>query len=112
METVDSSQKTVRKLSQKHYQLVALAIGAIFGLGLVLWSLGVFKGEETPVAEENKTETLASVPAAKNQPLENDKYKNVSKNDPRFSKTDNSLSVGYVVGAEQNDQTVGNENLS
>ncbi|MDF7821866.1 conjugative transposon protein TraM [Runella sp. MFBS21] len=112
METVDNSQKTVRKLSQKQYQLVALAIGAIFGLGLVLWSLGVFKSEETPATQENKTETLASVPAAKNQPLENDKYKHVDKNDPRFSKSDNSLAVGYVVGAPQNDQTSTNEGLS
>lgn len=112
METIDNSQKTVRKLSQKQYQFVALAIGAIFCIGLTLWGLGVFESEATPAAEANKTEALASVPAAKNQPLENDKYKNVSKNDPRFSKTDNSLSVGYVVGAEQNDRAVGNENLS
>ncbi|AEI52138.1 conjugative transposon protein TraM [Runella slithyformis] len=112
METLDNSQNTVRKLSQRQYQLVALAIGALFSLGLVLWGVGFFKTEESQAAEESKTDALATVPAAKNQPLENDKYKTVSKNDPRFAKTDNSLSVGYVVGVEQNDQIAGNEDLS
>ncbi len=113
MESVNNNTNGVRKLNQRQYQLVVLAIGTLFAIGLVLWGLGVFKSD-TPREKSatNASGSLASVPKAKNKPLENEKYRLTAKNDPRFGKNENSLGVGYVVGSEPTDRQESNEYLT
>jgi hypothetical protein len=113
MESINNNTNGVRKLNQRQYQLVVLAIGTLFAIGLVLWGLGVFKSD-TPRdrSATNAAGSLASVPKAKNKPLENEKYRLTAKNDPRFGKNENNLGVGYVVGSEPSDRQESNEYLT
>lgn len=113
MESVNNNSNGVRKLNQRQYQLVVLAIGTLFAIGLVLWGLGIFKSD-TPGdrSATNAAGSLASVPKAKNKPLENEKYRLTAKDDPRFGKNENNLGVGYVVGSEPTDRQESNEYLT
>jgi len=112
--TTPAAPKTGRKLTQKEYQLVILAAGFLFAVGTILWGMGVFKSDPKPPgeAEGNQTEALA-VPGAKNRKMENDKYKNAGKDDPRFTRNggQSSPEMGFVVGAEPTDRQVSNETL-
>lgn len=104
----------MKQVDNKHYALIALALFAFFVIGIILYGMGVFKGDKDEKTAENSIANLAP-PEAKNKETVEEKYQN-SEDNSRNNTEENSTSgienLRAITGKKPPEHLTSNENLT